>query len=100
MGGASYPPAVPVTPAGASLPTPRAQPLRQVGITTHQSAEQMPVEDQENYVPAELYLPDQRARGAISIKAVLDSGVHFTSMSVLIVEMLERLLPGEQIRIP
>ncbi|CAM9924409.1 unnamed protein product, partial [Sphacelaria rigidula] len=91
---------VPVTPAGASLPAPRAQSWRQVGITNNQSAEQVPVEDQDNYVPVELYLPDQRARGAISVKAVLDSGAHFTSMSVLIVEMLERLLPGEQIRIP
>ncbi|CAM9627217.1 unnamed protein product, partial [Sphacelaria rigidula] len=91
---------VPVTPAGASLPAPRAQPWRQVGTTNNQSAEQVPVEDQDNYVPAELYPPDQRARGAISVKAVLDSGAHFTSMSVVIVEMLERLLPGEQIRIP
>ncbi|CAN0074449.1 unnamed protein product, partial [Sphacelaria rigidula] len=41
-----------------------------------------------------------RARGAISVNAVLDSGAHFTSVSVLIVEMLERLLPGKQIRSP
>ncbi|CAM9983655.1 unnamed protein product, partial [Sphacelaria rigidula] len=91
---------MPVTPAGASLPAPRAQPWRQVRITNNQSAEQVLIEDQDNYVPAELYLPDQRAGAAISVKAVLDSGAHFTSMSVPIVEMLERLLPGEQIRIP
>ncbi|CAM9930082.1 unnamed protein product, partial [Sphacelaria rigidula] len=41
-----------------------------------------------------------RARGAISVNTVLDSGAHFTSVSVLVVEMLERLLPGEQIRMP
>ena len=60
----------------------------------------MPVELNETYIPAESSLPNQRARGAIEVHAVLDSGAHFTSVSVKIVETLERLLPGEQIRIP
>ena len=30
----------------------------------------------------------------------MDSGVHFTSLSLPIVEMMERLLPGVQMRVP
>ena len=78
----------------------RAQPWRQVGFAPSQSVAQVPVELNETYIPAELSLPNQRARGAIEVQAVLDSGAHFTSVSVKIVETLERLLPGEQIRIP
>ena len=59
-----------------------------------------PVRFEDKYVPAELCLPGQRSRGAIALRALVDSGVHFTSLSQPIVEMMERLFPGVQIRVP
>ncbi|CAN0302651.1 unnamed protein product, partial [Hapterophycus canaliculatus] len=38
--------------------------------------------------------------GAISVPAVLDSGAHFTSLSQVVVEQLERCFPGESLRLP
>ena len=70
-GGAWYPPAVPVDSVGASVHAQRAQPWRQVGFAPSQSAAQVPVELNETYIPAELSLPNQRARGAIEVQAVL-----------------------------
>ena len=52
------------------------------------------------YVLAELFLPSQRSRGAIALRAILDSGAHFTSLSLSIVEMIERTFPGVQMRVP
>ena len=51
------------------------------------------------YVPAELCLPGQRSRGAIALRALVDSGAHFTSLS-LPVEKMERTFPGVQMRVP
>ena len=48
-----------------------AQPWRRVGIINTQSAEQVSVKYLEKYVPAELSLPNQRERGAISVHVVL-----------------------------
>ena len=81
-GGAWYPPAVPVDSVGTSLPTPNARPWRRVGITSTQSAEQVPVEYLGKHVPAELSLPNQRERGVISVHVVLNAGAHLTSLSV------------------
>ena len=36
----------------------------------------------------------------MQVRAVLDSGAHITSVSMPIVETLESLLPGVQLRIP
>ena len=55
---------------------------------------------EDKYDPAELCLPGQRSRGAIALRAILDSGAHFTSLSLLIVEMMERTFPGVQMRVP
>ena len=52
------------------------------------------------YVPAELCLPGQRSRGAIALRVILDSGAHFTSLSLPIVEMMERTFRGVQMRVP
>ena len=99
-GWASYPPAIPFETAAVSQVAPQARPWRQVGIAAPRSAEEVPVEFADKYVPAELGLPGQRGRGAIALRAILDSGAHFTSLSLPIVEMLERILPGVQLRIP
>ena len=77
-----------------------ARPWRQVGITAPRNAHGVPVEFEDKYVPAELWLPGQRPRGAIALRALLDSGAHFTSLSLPIVEMMERTFPGVQMRIP
>ena len=58
------------------------------------------MEFEDKYVPAELCLPGQRPRGAIALRALLDSGAHFTSLSLPIVEMMERMFPGVQLRVP
>ena len=42
----------------------------------------------------------QGERGAISVRAVLDLGAHFTSVSEPLVEMLEQTFPGVPMRIP
>ena len=55
---------------------------------------------QDKYIPAELCLPGQRSRGAIAFRAILDSGAHFTSLSLPIVEIMERTFPGVQMRVP
>ncbi|CAN0436258.1 unnamed protein product, partial [Hapterophycus canaliculatus] len=41
-----------------------------------------------------------RKRGAISVPAILGSGAHFTSLSQVVVEQLERFFPGELLRLP
>ena len=58
------------------------------------------MEFEDKYVPAELCLPGQRSRRAIALQAILDSGAHFTSLSLLIVEMMERTFRGVQMRVP
>ena len=58
------------------------------------------MEFEDKYVPAKLCLPGQRPRGAIALRALLDSGAYFTSLSLPIVEMMERLFPGVQMRVP
>ena len=60
----------------------------------------MPVKFEDKYVPAELCLPGQRSRGAVALRALVDSGAHFTSLSLPIVEMMERTFRGVQIRVP
>ena len=99
-GWSSYPPAVPFDPVGTSQPAQPARPWRHVGFAAPRSADEVPVEFADKYVPAELCLPGHRERGAIAVRAVLDSGAHFTSLSLPIVEMLERMIPGVQMRIP
>ena len=79
-GWSAYPPAVPFESSGVSPPAQNAQPWRQVGIATPRNADEVPVKFEDKYVPAELCLPGQRSRGAIAIRANLDSGVHFTSL--------------------
>ena len=91
---------MPFESSGASPPAQLAQPWRQLGITAPRNADEVPVEFEDKYVLAELCLPDQRPRGAIALRALSDSGAHFTSMSLPIVEMMERLFPGVQMRIP
>ena len=71
-----------------------------MGIAAPRNADEVPVEFEDKYVPAELCLPGQRSRGAIAIRALVDSGVHFTSLSLRIVEMMERTFPGVQMRVP
>ena len=58
------------------------------------------MEFEDKYVPAEPCLPGQRSRGAIALRAILDLGAHFTSLSLPIVEMMERTFPGVQMRVP
>ena len=99
-GWSSYPPAVPFESSGASPPAQLARPWRQVGIAAPRNADEVPVEFEDKYVPAELCLPGQRSRGAIALRALLDSGAHFTSLSLPIVEMMERMFPGVQLRVP
>ena len=60
----------------------------------------MPAKYQGQYVPAELSLPNQRERGAMSVYAVLHAGAHPTNLSVKIVEMWECLCPGVPLRTP
>ena len=76
-----------------------ARPWRQVGITAPRNAHGVPVEFEDKYVPAELCLPGQRSWGAIALRAILDSGAHFTSLSFPIVEMMERTFPGVTMRV-
>ena len=98
-GWSAYPPAVPFESSGASPPAQLAQPWRQVGIAAPRIADEVPVEFEDKYVPAELCLPGQRPRGAIALRALLDSGAHFTSLSLPIVELMERTFPGVQMRV-
>ena len=58
------------------------------------------MEFEDKHVPAELWLPGQRLRGAILLRAMLDSGAHFSCLSLPIVEMMERTFPGVQMRVP
>ena len=58
------------------------------------------MEFEDKYVPAELCLPGQCSRGAIALRAILDSGAKFTSLSLPIVGMMERTFPGAQMRFP
>ena len=55
------------------------------------------MEFEDKYVPAELCLPGQRSRGAIALRALVD---YFTSLSLPIVEIMERTFPGVQMRVP
>ena len=96
----SYPPAVPFESSRASPPAQLARPWRQVGIAAPQNADEVPVEFEDNYVSAELCLPGQRSRGAIALRAILYSGAHCTSLSLPIVDVMERTFPGVQIRVP
>ena len=82
----AYPPAVPFESSGASPPAQLARPWRQVGIAAPRKADEVPVEFEDKYVPAELFLPGQPSRGAIALRALLDPGAHFTSLSLPIVE--------------
>ena len=58
------------------------------------------MEFEDKYVPAELCLPGQRSRGAIAHGAILDSGAHFTSLSLPIVKMMECTFSGVHMRVP
>ena len=58
------------------------------------------MEFEDKYVPAELCLPGQRPRGAIALRALLDSGAHFTSLSLPIMVMMERTFAGVQMCVP
>ena len=80
-GWSSYPPAVPFESSGASPLAQLARPWRQVGFAAPRNADEVPVEFEDKYVPAELCLPRQRLRGAVALRAILDSGAHFTSLS-------------------
>ena len=73
-GWSSYLPAVPFASSGASPPAQLARSWRQVDIAARQNADEVPVEFEDKYVPAELCLPRQRSRGAIALRAILDSG--------------------------
>ena len=95
-----YPPAVPFESSGASPPAQLARPWRQVGIEASRNADEVPVEFEDKYVPAELCLPGQCSRGAIALRAILDSGAKFTSLSLPIVGMMARTFPGAQMRFP
>ena len=83
-----------------SPPAQLAQPWRQVGIAAPRNADEVPVEFEDNYVPSVLCLPGQRSRGGIARRALLDSGAHFTRLSLPIVQMMERTFPGVQMRVP
>ena len=85
-----YPPAVPFESSGASPPAQLARPWHQVGIAAPRNADEVAVEFEDKYVPAELCLPGQRSRGTIALRAILDSGAHFTNLSLPIVQMMER----------
>ena len=101
-GWSAYPPAVPFEYSGASPPAQFARPWRQVGIAAPRNADEVPVKFEDKYVPAELCLLGQRSRGAVALRAILDSGVHFTSLSFQIVnmmDMMERTFPGVQMRV-
>ena len=86
--------------SGAPPPAQLARPWRHVGIAATPNADGVTVKSEDKYVPAELCLPGQRSRGAIALRAILDSGAHFTSLSLPIVEMMERTFPGVQMRVP
>ena len=60
----------------------------------------MPIKFEDKYVRTELCLPGLRSRGAIALRALVDSGAHFSSLSLPIVEMMERTFPGVQVRVP
>ena len=77
-----------------------ARPWRQAGIPAPRNADEVPVKFEDKYVPAELCLPGQRSRGAIGLRAMLDSGAHFTSVSLPIVEMMLRTFSGVKMRVP
>ena len=91
---------MPFESSGASPPAQLARPWRQVGIAAPRNADEVPVTFEDKYVTAELCLPGQGSRGAIALRALVDSGVHFTSLSLPIVEMMERTFPGVQMRVP
>ena len=99
-GWSAYPPAMPFEYSGASRPAQLARTWRQVGITAPRNADKVPVKFEDKYVPAELCLLGQRSRGAIALRALVDSGAHFTSLSLPIVEMMERTFPGVQMPVP
>ena len=58
------------------------------------------MEFEDKYIPAELCLPGQRSRRAIGLRAILDAGAHFTSLSLPIKDMMERTFPGVQMCVP
>ena len=100
VGWSSYPPAVLFESSGAFPPAQLAPSWRQLGIAAPRNADEVPVEFEDKDVAAELCLHGQRSRGSIELRAILDSGAHFTSLSLAIVEMMERTFPGVQMRVP
>ena len=59
-GWSSYPRAVPFESSGASPPAQLARPWRQVGMAAPRNVDEVPVEFEDKYVPAELCHPGQR----------------------------------------
>ena len=90
---------MPFESSGASLPAPLVRPWRHVGIAAPRNVDEVPVEFEDEYVLAEICLPGQRSRGATALRAILDSGAHFTILSLPIVEKMERAFPGVQMRV-
>ena len=99
-GWSAYPPAVPFELSGASPPAQLARPWRPVGIAAPRNGDEVPVKFEDKYVPVELCPLGQRSLGAIALRALVDSGTDLTSLSLPIVEMMERLFPGVQMRVP
>ena len=73
---------------GGSLTAPPAQPWCHLGISSR-SPDEVAAGHQDVFVPAELCFPGQHTRGALSVRAVLDSGAHVSSIAQPIVELLE-----------
>ena len=86
--------------SGAPPPAQLARPWRHVGIAAPRNADEVPVKFEDKSVTAELCLPGQRSRGAIALRALVDSGAQFTILSLPIVDMMERTFPGVQMRVP
>ena len=99
-GWGSYPAAVQYEPAQTAPPVQPAQPWRHVGLAAYRPSDEVPVEFEDKFMPAELSLPNQREKGAVAIRSVLDSGADFISISQPIVEFLKRMFPGTSLRIP
>ena len=77
---------VPFTYAGASTPALSAQPWRRVGIASNRMPDHVPVEVSDRYILADLFLLYERERAFLQVRAALDSGAHFTSVSLPIVD--------------
>ena len=90
---------MPFESSGASPPAQLVPPWRHVGMAAPRNAEEVPLEFEDKYVPAALCLPGQRSWGPIAPRAILDSAAHFSSLSLRIVEILERTFPSVQMRV-